>query len=279
MAIPCKYADLGKSASDLLKKNFHLGVIKFEGKTKAASDGMDFTVGGNHSPESGDVTGSVEGKLSKDMFSITEKWTTDNVVHTTLSSDKIAKGLKTDLDMTFGVADGKKSALLKTAYSRESFHGTLDVNLVGGDPQINTSAVADIKGVLLGGSVGYNIATKAVSGHSLKLGYNGTGFGLTAGVADLSKYSATLHHQVNSGLAAAVDVGYSAGASTFAAGIQQCLGGGSFIKAKVDCGLQFTTSYVTKLQEGVQLTLSAQINGKNLNGGGHNVGLSLDMSS
>lgn len=279
MAIPVKYADLGKNARDLLGKNFHLSVLKIEGKTKSATDGMEFTVNGSHSPDSGAVTGSVEGKLTKDMFNITEKWSTDNVINTVVSSDKLAKGLKADLDLTVGVASGKKSAILKTAYSRESFHSTLDVDLLDG-PVINTSAVADIKGVLLGAQVGYDVAKKAVAGNSLSLAYNGSGFGLTGGVVNLSKYFATLHHQVNGNLAAAVDISYAqGGASTFAAGIQQALDGDSFLKAKVNCDLHLGLSYVTKLRDGVQLTFSSLINGKSLNGGGHQVGLSLNLSS
>ena len=31
---PAKFGDLGKEAKDLINKNFHFGVIKFEGKTK-----------------------------------------------------------------------------------------------------------------------------------------------------------------------------------------------------------------------------------------------------
>lgn len=32
---PPKYDDLGKEAKDLINKNFHFGVVKLEGKTKA----------------------------------------------------------------------------------------------------------------------------------------------------------------------------------------------------------------------------------------------------
>jgi len=278
MAVPAKFGDLGKTAKDLLNKNYHLSVLKIEGKTASPTDGVEFTINGSHSPESGAVSGSVEGKVTKEMFNITEKWTTDNVINTVLSSDKLAKGLKADLDVTVGVASGKKSAILKTAYSREAFHGNLDVNLLDG-PAVNASAVADIKGVLLGAQVGYDVAKKAVSGNSLALAYNGCGFGLTLGVVNLSKYCASLHHKINSGLTAAVDVGYSGGASTFAAGVQQSLDGDSFIKAKVNCDLNLGLSYVTKLRDGVQVTFSSLINGKDLNGGGHQVGLSLNLSS
>ena len=31
---PAKFGDLGKEAKDLINKNFHFGVVKFEGKTK-----------------------------------------------------------------------------------------------------------------------------------------------------------------------------------------------------------------------------------------------------
>jgi len=40
---PPKYADLGKEAKDLINKNFHFGVIKFEGKTKTKSEVVSFT--------------------------------------------------------------------------------------------------------------------------------------------------------------------------------------------------------------------------------------------
>ena len=39
---PAKFGDLGKEAKDLINKNFHFGVIKFEGKTKTKNGVVSF---------------------------------------------------------------------------------------------------------------------------------------------------------------------------------------------------------------------------------------------
>ena len=41
---PAKFGDLGKEAKDLINKNFHFGVIKFEGKTKTKNGVVRFVI-------------------------------------------------------------------------------------------------------------------------------------------------------------------------------------------------------------------------------------------
>ena len=41
---PPKFDDLGKEAKDLINKNFHFGVIKLEGKTKAKNGVVSISI-------------------------------------------------------------------------------------------------------------------------------------------------------------------------------------------------------------------------------------------
>jgi len=278
MAAPAKFDDLGKDAKDMLSKNFHFGVIKLAGSTKTSS-GVEFTTEGTHNPETNKVSGSLETKFKSDAFDFTEKWTTDNEINAVLTSEsKIAQGLKADLDLSFGLADGKKTGKLKLAYKQELFHATLDADMAG----INGSAVVDAKGVLLGAKAQYDLTEKKLASNALSLAYNGAGFTLHSGVLDMSKYFASIYHKVNSNLSAAATVSYAKGGNglpSLAVGGKYAPDADSFYKFKIDNNLLIGCSYVTKLRDGVQLTLSSSINGKQLNGGGHQMGLHLDLSA
>ena len=82
---PPKYGDLGKQANDVFSKGYNFGLIKLEVKTKT-STGVEFTTGGNSNMETGKVAGNLETKYQvKDLgMTLTEKWTTDNSLNTTV---------------------------------------------------------------------------------------------------------------------------------------------------------------------------------------------------
>jgi voltage-dependent anion channel protein 2 len=277
---PVKYDDLGKDAKDLLNKNFHFGVIKLEGKTKSSA-GVDFTVDGVHTAETGNVHGGLESKYKNKDFTFTEKWTTDNLITTNVSiEDKVVKGLKADFDVSFAPSTGKKSAKVKTAFKHDYFHSTHDVDLDFAGPTFHGSAVAGYKGALVGGQAVYDTASSKLTTTSLSFAYHGD-FKVHSGIVDFSKYFGSIHHQVNDSLGAGASLTWANGGSSPAltVGAQYASGPDSFWKAKIDNNLRLGISYVTKLREGVQITLSSLLNAKALNGGGHKVGLSLNLDA
>jgi len=116
---PPKFADLGKEARDLLSKNFHLGTVKIEAKTKS-SEGVAFTAEGSHNTGNGDVAGSLEGKVTLAPYGVTltKKWNTANVVSGTIGvENKLIDGLKVDLDGSLSPVTGKTSTKVKTDFT------------------------------------------------------------------------------------------------------------------------------------------------------------------
>merc|ERR1711936_327545 len=142
---PPKFGDLGKQASDVFGKGYHFGLLKLEVKTKT-NTGVEFTSGGSSSMDSGKVSGNLETKYKvKDLgLTLTEKWTTDNTLNTTLDVvDKLLPGLKVALDTSFAPSTGSKSGKLKTEYKHEAAMLTADVDL--GLSAVNSSLVVGHK--------------------------------------------------------------------------------------------------------------------------------------
>jgi len=281
---PAKFADLGKEAKDLINKNFHFGVIKFEGKTKT-KNGVEFTTEGSHFTDTGNVNGSLETKFKNADYGVTftEKWTTDNIISTNISiDDKIAKGLKVDFDTTFAPITGKKSAKVKTAYKHDNVHATGDIDLNFAGPSINGSGVFAYKGWHVGYQACYDTGSSKLTANNASLTYKDGDFVVHSAINDGAKYIGSIHHQVNPQLSAAAMLNWQSG-SKDPASLTVCgrydIDGDTFVKAKLDNNLRLGISYVQNLRPGVQLTMSQLINAKSLENGGHKLGLSLNLSA
>lgn len=278
---PQKFEDLGKEARDLLKKNFHFGVFKLEGKSKT-KNGVEFTCEGSHTTDTGNVNGSLETKFKLPDYGLTfsEKWNTDNVIATTITvDDKIAKGVKVDFDTTFAPVTGKKSAKVKSAYKHENLHATTDVDFDFAGPTIHSSAVFAYKGWHAGYQASFDTANYKLTSNNVNLTYKDGDFVIHSGVVDASKFVGSVHHQVNSNLAAAALLNWTAGSNTTSLTVaaKYDIDSETFLKTKINNDLHLGLSYVQKLRPGVQLTLSSLINAKSFDQGGHKLGLSLNF--
>lgn len=280
---PPKYDDLGKEAKDLINKNFHFGVIKLEGKTKA-KNGVEFTTEGSHNTDTGTVNGSLETKFKYADYGLTftEKCNTDNVISTNITIDnKLAKGLKVDFDTTFAPVTGKKSAKVKSAYQHDHIHTTCDVDFDFAGPTIHGSAVFGYNGWHAGYQASYDTANSKLTANNASLTYKEGDFVIHSGIIDAAKYTGSIHHQVNSNLTAAAQIQWTSGTSntTLTAAGKYAIDDDTFVKAKLDNNLRLGLSYVQKLRPGVQLTMSSLVNAKSLEQGGHKLGLSLNFNA
>jgi hypothetical protein len=154
------------------------------------------------------------------------------------------------------------------------------LNVLDG-PVVHGSAVAEHKGVLVGAQASYDTAGSKMTTNSLSLTYHGDGFKIHSGVTDLSKYFGSIYHKVNGSLQAAASVAWADQGSgpALTVGAHYAPDADSFYKVKLDNALQVGLSYTTKLADGVQVTLSSLVDGKALNGGGHQFGLSFNLSA
>jgi len=278
---PPKYSDLGKQASDVFGKGFHFGLLKLEVKTKTDT-GVEFTSGGSSNMDSGKISGNLETKYKvKDLgLTLSEKWTTDNTLNTTLDVvDKLLPGLKVSLETSFAPSTGSKSGKLKTEYKHEAAMVTADMDL--GMTAINGSVVVGHKGWLLGYQTCFDLAKSTMTKNNIGLGYAASDFVLHTSVNNGTDFNGSVYQKLSPALETGVSLGWTSAASNTSLGIgaKYVLEDGAAVKAKINNKCEIGLGYQQKLRDGVTVTLSTLVNSGNLNAGGHKVGLSLEMEA
>lgn len=280
---PPTYSDLGKQARDVFGKGYNFGVLKLECKTKSDA-GVEVTAGGSNALESGKVAGNLETKykIKEHGLTFTEKWNTDNTLNTELTlEDKVARGLKLVLNSSFVPHSGKKSAVLKSTYKADAMTVQLDSTLDLGGPLVNGAAVAYYKNWLVGYQMAFDTSKSKLTKNNVAVGFTSKDFILHTFANDGAEFGGSLYHKVNKDLDAAVDLGWSANSNTsrFSIGCKYALDRDASVRAKVSNTSQVGLGYQQRLRDGVTLTLSTLIDGKNFNQGGHKVGLALDLEA
>jgi len=278
---PPKYSDLGKQASDVFGKGFHFGLLKLEVKTKTDT-GVEFTSGGSSNMDSGKISGNLETKYKvKDLgLTLSEKWTTDNTLNTTLDVvDKLLPGLKVSLETSFAPSTGSKSGKLKTEYKHEAAMVTADMDL--GMTAINGSVVVGHKGWLLGYQTCFDLAKSTMTKNNVGLGYAASDFVLHTSVNNGTDFNGSVYQKLSPALETGVSLGWTSAASNTSLGIgaKYVLEDGAAVKAKINNKCEIGLGYQQKLRDGVTVTLSTLVNSGNLNAGGHKVGMSLEMEA
>lgn len=78
-----------------------------------------------------------------------------------------------------------------------------------------------------------------------------------------------------------VQLSWSAGSQNtkFGIGAQYNLDKDATVRAKVNNSSQIGLGYQQKLRDGITLTLSTLIDGKNFNAGGHRIGVALELEA
>ncbi|KJE97773.1 eukaryotic porin [Capsaspora owczarzaki ATCC 30864] len=277
MAAPAKFADISKAAKDLFSKNYNFGDTKLEVKT-ASTTGTEFTATLNKVSKTGAIAGNLETKwkYAPQNITITEKWNTQNQISLEVTSeDKIAKGLKVGFEAGISPSSGNKSAKVSTAIKQERFHITADLDVLAG-PVVNTSAVFTHKGFLVGYDAAYNVNASALTKSNLAAGYAAKDFTVVS-VLDGARVATSLFHTVNPAVLAAVQFSWNRNTNetTVELGGQYSVDKNTFFKGKVDGRGNLGLSFTQSLRPGVKATLSAQIDGNNLNTDAHKLGFHL----
>ncbi|CAN0436824.1 voltage-dependent anion-selective channel protein 2 [Lethenteron reissneri] len=283
MAVPPTFVDLGKSARDVFSKGFGFGLVKLDLKTKTSS-GVEFSTSGSSNSETGKVNASLETKYKWADYglNLTEKWSTDNTLATEISvEDQLAKGLKLTLDTTFAPNTGKKSGKLKSTYKREFLNLGCDVDLDFAGPTVNGAAVVGYEGWLAGYQLAFDTAKSKLTRSNFAIGYKTADFQLHTNVNDGTEFGGNIYQKVNDKLETAVDLAWTAGSNTTRFGIaaKYQLDSNTTINAKVNNSSLVGLGYTQTLRPGVKLSLSALLDGKNINAGGHKLGLGLELEA
>nr|CAB3267607.1 voltage-dependent anion-selective channel protein 2 [Phallusia mammillata] len=281
MVIPPQYSDLGKSAKDLFEKGFNYGFAKVDLKTKTGT-GVEFTTKGSSCNDTGNIVGSLETKYkqAKHGLTFTEKWTTDNNLSTEVAiEDQIASGLKLSLCTAFSPNTGKKSGTLKTAYKRDYINTNLDTDFDFSGPTLKGAAVVGYEGWLAGYQFAFDTSKSALTKNNVAIGYNGADFQLLTTVNDASEFGGSIFQSVNKSLSTGIQLAWTTGQNNTRFGIaaKYVIDSDATLNAKVNNAGQIGMGYTHQLRSGVKLTLSSLVDAKNLNAGGHKLGLGMEF--
>uniref|UniRef100_A0A8C9VKD0 Non-selective voltage-gated ion channel VDAC2 n=1 Tax=Scleropages formosus TaxID=113540 RepID=A0A8C9VKD0_SCLFO len=283
MAVPPAYSDLGKSAKDIFNKGYGFGMVKLDVKTKSAS-GVEFKTSGSANTDTSKVAGSLESKYKRCEYGLTftEKWSTDNTLGTEITvEDQLAKGLKLTFDTTFSPNTGKKSGKVKTAYKREYINVGCDVDFDFAGPTIHGAAVIGYEGWLAGYQMTFDTAQSKLTQNNFAVGYKTEDFQLHTNINDGSEFGGSIYQKVNDKLETAISLAWAASSNNTCFGIaaKYQLDSSTSVSAKVNNTCLIGVGCTHSLRPGVKLTLSALVDGKSINAGGHRLGLGLELEA
>uniref|UniRef100_A0A8C2FD68 Non-selective voltage-gated ion channel VDAC3 n=1 Tax=Cyprinus carpio TaxID=7962 RepID=A0A8C2FD68_CYPCA len=241
MAVPPAYADLGKSAKDIFSKGYGFGAVKLDLKTKSQSGVVSCFF---HSVSS----------LSANKYHGTNQpvpWYTSK----------------------------KKSAKLKAGYKRDFMNVGCDIDFDLAGPTIHAAAVLGYEGWLAGYQMAFDTAKSKLAQNNFALGYKAGDFQLHTNVNDGTEFGGSIYQRVNGQLETAVNLSWTAGSNNTRFGIaaKYQLDKDSSVSAKVNNASLVGVGYTQSLRPGVKLTLSALIDAKNFNTGGHKVGMGFEL--
>ena len=280
---PPLFGDLGKAARDIFDKGYDYPKVKLSLTTKTES-GVEFETNGSHNLDKNRTSGSLKAKLKFPDHGVTfsESWNTSSELDTELTYEpKAVSGLKLTLSSSFLPSSGHKSAKLRSNYRREhlSLDGDVDLQMTG--PIVKGSAVFMYKGWYAGYQVGYNTSNAKLTANNVAAGYKGTDFTVHASLADIADCLTSVYHKVNDKTEVGLTTTYNFQTSNVSLGLagKYTLEDGAQMKAKVNNQGQIGLSYQQDLRSGVTLTLSGLLEGRNINAGGHKIGVALDFES
>ncbi|KAL1464976.1 hypothetical protein WDU94_004574 [Cyamophila willieti] len=278
---PPLYGDLGKHARDLFSKGYNIDVIKIDLKTKTDS-GVEFNSGGVAQLESGKIFGTLESKYKAKNYAgltFSEKWNTDNVLTTEVSSN-IVDGARVAANTSFAPQSGDKTLKLSGEYKNSLAAVNLESEFKSLNPVVSAAGVLGYNGWLCGYSLKFDSKDAKLKANRLSLGFVGSDFVFHTNVDDGKLFGGTVYQKLGPKLETGVQLAWSSESNDtkFAFGCKYDLENNASVRAKVNNASQIGLGYSQKLNDGVTLTMSAQVDAKNFNAGGHKVGFGFEFS-
>lgn len=280
---PPKFGDLNKQVSDIFNKGYFFNVLKLDVKTRTAN-GVNFNVVGEHNTENARTMGSLETKYVVPEYGLTflEKWNTDNLLKCEITADnQLAQGLKVVFDASLVPNTGKKSAELRTAYTHDKAHVETNVAFDPAGPILNGAVVLGHQGWLAGYQYVFNTARSVLTKNNFAVGFRAKDFTLYANMNDSNEVGGSVYQRINDRLETGVQLAWTAGSNQtrLALASKYQLDTQTAVGVKVNNICQVGLSFQQFLRPGVKLTLSALFEARNLNAGGHKVGLGLEVDA
>ena len=210
---------------------------------------------------------------------------------------------------------GAKSGKVKAEYKHDLVTVNSDVDINLGGPLVNASAVVGHKGWLAGYQLAFDTGKSKLTKNNFCLGYSSGDFVLHTNVNDGQVFGGSVYQKVNPNLDTAINLGKnnmnnwiefwlcyftlalgtlltlyrisfhylgwtaSKNETSFGIGCKYTLDKNASLRAKVNNSSQVGLGYQQKLRDGVTITLSTLIDGKNVQQGGHKLGLALELEA
>ncbi|KAI4457157.1 voltage-dependent anion-selective channel [Holotrichia oblita] len=174
-----------------------------------------------------------------------------------------------------------KTGHLKTSFQNENVAFNADMDVDRNGPLIQASAVIGYQGWLAGYQTAFDTQNKKLTKNNFALGFTTGDLILHTNVDDGQEFGGSIYQRVSPRLETGVQLAWSSGSNNtrFGIGAKYDLDKDAAIRAKVNNTSQIGLGYQQRLRDGITLTLSTLIDGKNFNSGGHKIGLALELEA
>lgn len=280
------FGDVGKSANDLINKDFPHGKFNLELKTNT-SNGVLFTVVRNQDLKKDASTAHSELKTKytdrPNGLVFTQSWNTHNVLGSKLELDnRVAKGVKLEVNAGFSPSTSHKSGKVTLEYKQLGLHTRSHVDLFKG-PIFSSDATIGRDGWVFGSEVGYDVQDARVTKYGAVAGYQCKEFTLAMhAFNNLNSMSASYYHRLTPDLEVAGKGSWDlsaknggAVATSLDVAAKLRLDKDATVKAKLSHLGQLGLAYAQNLRPGVKLTLAGLFDTAKLNETAPKFGLSL----
>ncbi|XP_054937420.1 voltage-dependent anion-selective channel protein 3-like, partial [Physeter macrocephalus] len=156
---------------------------------------------------------------------------------------------------------------------------SLDLDFSG--PTIYGWAVLATEGWLAGYRTSFDTARSKLSQNNFALGHQAADFQLHTHGSDSTECGGAIYQKVNKKTETSINLSWTAGGNNACFGIsaKYKLDCRTSLSAKVNNASLIGLGYTQTLRPEVKLTLSALIDGKSFNAGGHKVGLGFELEA
>ncbi|XP_072743165.1 non-selective voltage-gated ion channel VDAC2-like [Anoplolepis gracilipes] len=286
MEVPC-FADLGKNARDVFKTAYHQGkgLFKLTVKTKSANRFQmmsDTTL----NFEASKLNGLIETRYKTDARSLLLKWTTEGVLFLGYEfNELLMKKIDILSECTYNPQTSAKSVKVGSKFANDRINARCEIsNDLNSGTSLLGTIVVKCRDLLLGYRAGYDTALNKVTKNDVGLVYACPDVDLHFRCTCIPyEYGLSVWYKVNPDLDVAVNGIYAKRGEvqkwTVGAAAKCKIDERSTLRFKINTDLQLATSLLQKLNDGVALILSFNIDCVNITRGGHRVGLALNVEA
>jgi len=173
----------------------------------------------------------------------------------------------------------KKTADLRTTYVHDKAQIETNIGSDATGPILNGSVVLGHQNWLAGYQYVYSTAKAALTKNNFAVGFKAKDFTLVANLNDGNDVGCNVYQRINNQLETGVQLAWTVGTNQtrFALASKYQLDPQTAVGVKVNNICQIGLSFQQLLRPGVKLTLSGLFEARNLNAGGHKVGLGLEI--